>query len=97
MQLKKVYSAIGPYIFSSTDIYRIVNFDSIYSSIPVGFRGISMSFLSQKTHTGNFLRPEVILSRNYIRKCSIWLRPSPIINLLFFKNAIKAELLGVRS
>ena len=67
-----------------------------YSSIPVGFRAILMSFLSflsQKTYPGEFVRPEVILSRTYLRKCSIWLGLPPIIN---FENTIKSELLGVR-
>ena len=61
------------------------------SSIPVGFRAILMSFLSflsQKAYPGEFLRPEVILSRSYLRKCSIWLGSLPIINLSFFKNVI---------
>ena len=45
------------------------------SLIPVGFRAISMSFLSflsQKTYPEEFLRPEVILRRGYLRKCNIW-------------------------
>ena len=70
-----------------------------YSLIPVGFRAISMSFLSflsQKTYPGEFLKPEVILSRSYLRKCKIWPGPPSIINLSFFKNAIKSEPLGVR-
>ena len=69
------------------------------SSIPVGFRAILvsfLSFLSQKTYPGEFVRPEVILSRSYLRKCSIWLGLPPIINLSFFKNTIKSEPLGVR-
>ena len=55
-----------------------------------------LSFLSQKTYTGEFLKPEVILSRSYLRKCGIWLGPHSIINFLLFKNAIKSEPLGVR-
>ena len=46
-----------------------------YSLISVGFRAILMSFLSflsQKTYP----RPEVILSRNYLRKRSTW--PPPL-------------------
>ena len=46
------------------------------SLIPAGFRAILMSFLSfvsQKTSPGDFLRPEVILNRRYLRKCSIFL------------------------
>ena len=31
------------------------------------------SFLSQKTYPEKFLRPEVILSRSYLRKCNVWL------------------------
>ena len=61
-----------------------------YSSIPVGFRVISISYPEES------LRPEVILCINYLRKCSIWLAPPPIISLSSFKNAIKSELLGVR-
>ena len=60
-----------------------------------------MSFLDfscQKTYPGEFSRPEVILNRNYLRKCSIstvsWGTPSA--NLLYFKNSIKSEPLGVR-
>ena len=55
-----------------------------------------LSFLSQKTYPGEFLKPEVILSRSYLRKCKIWPGPPSIINLSFFKNAIKSEPLGVR-
>ena len=65
----------------------------------VGFRVISMSFLSflsQKTYPGEFLRPKVILSRSYLRKFSVWRCAPSIINLSFFKNAIKSEPLGVR-
>ena len=45
-----------------------------YSLISVGFRAIFMSllsFLSQKIDPGDFLKLEVILSRSYLRKCSI--------------------------
>ena len=45
-----------------------------YSLMPVGFRAILMSFLSflsQKTFPGEFLRPELILSRSYLRNCCI--------------------------
>ena len=45
-----------------------------YSSIPVNFRAVSMtflSFLSQQTDPGEFLRPEAILSRSYLTKGSI--------------------------
>ena len=73
-----------------------------YSLRPVGFRAIWMSFLgfmSQNTYPEEFLRPEVILSQTYLRKCSIWRPPPPhshIINFSFFKNVIKSESLGVR-
>ena len=70
-----------------------------YSLIPVGFREIKMSFmsfLSQKTYPGELLRTEIILSKNYLRKYSIWPPPSIIINLSFVENAINSELLGVR-
>ena len=76
--------------------YRL---DFAYSSITVGFRAISMSFLSflsRKTYPGKVLRPEVILSRSYLRKCIIWLPPLIIINLTFLKIAIKSEPLGVK-
>ena len=53
-----------------------------------------LNFLSQKTYPDEFLRSEVILNRCYLRKCSIW--PPPVINLSFFENAVKSELLGVR-
>ena len=46
-----------------------------YSLIAVGFRAtlISLfSFMSQKTYPRKFLRPEVILSRSYLTKCSIY-------------------------
>ena len=67
--------------------------------MPVEFRAISMSlwiFLSQKTYPGEFLRPDTILSRSYLRKYSIWQGSPPIITLLFLKNAIKSESLEVR-
>ena len=70
-----------------------------YSLIPVGFRAILTSFLSflnQKTYPGEYLRPGVILSRSYLRKCCICLSLPPIIiNLSFVNNAINSELLGV--
>ena len=69
-----------------------------YSLIPVDFGATLMSlfgFLSQKKYPGEFLRPEVILSRSYLRKCSIWSEVPPVINLSFFKNAIKSGPLRV--
>ena len=51
-----------------------------YSISTVGFRAIWMSFLSfmsQNTYPEGFLRPEVILSQTYLRKCSIWRPPPP--------------------
>ena len=42
--------------------------------MPLGFNAIIMSFLrflSQKTYPGEFSRPGIYLSRNYLRKCSI--------------------------
>ena len=66
-----------------------------HSLTPVGFRAISMSFLSilsQKTYPGEALRP-----KGYFDVvCSIWMGPHPIINLPLFKNAIKSEPLRVR-
>ena len=82
----------------------MVNFDSIClwlnTSRFYGNFDIIFEFLSQKSHPGKFLKPEVILSRNYLRKFSVWLPapPSPpiIINLPFLKNAINSEPLGIR-
>ena len=54
--------------------------DFSYSLIPVGFKAILMtflSFLSQKTYPGEFLRAEVILSRSYLGNCCNWL-PTPL-------------------
>ena len=71
-----------------------------YSLKTVDFRAILMSFLtffSQKTNPAEFLRQEVILSKGYRRKCSIWSEPLTIINLLFFKNAIKSDQLMIIS
>ena len=70
-----------------------------YSSASVGYRSISMSFLSflsQNTYPGEFLKPEVILNRSYSNKCSISLGLPLIINLSFLKNVIKYEPFGVR-
>ena len=69
-----------------------------YSLMPVVFRAISMSFLSfvsQKRYSGEFLRPEVILSRSYLSYFCIWRSPLIIINLWFFKTITNSELLGV--
>ena len=71
-----------------------------YSLKTVDFRAILMSFLtffSQKTNPAEFLRQEVILSKGYRRKCSIWSEPLAIINLLFFKNATKSDQLMIIS
>ena len=69
-----------------------------HSLIRVDFRAISksfLSFISQKTYSGKFSRQEVNLSRRYLRKCSIWLPPSPsppcIFNLSFFQNGTKSD------
>ena len=40
-----------------------------------------LNFLSQKRYPGEFLRPEVILSRSYLRKCCIWCSPFTRISL----------------
>ena len=69
-----------------------------YSFIPVGFRAILMlflSFLSQKIYPAEFVKPEVLLSRRYLRKCSIWPGAPSVIN--FSKNAIISEPLGFRN
>ena len=66
------YSATS---FFFTDICRTFS----HSLILVGFRATLMSFLSflsHKPYPGEFLRPEVILSRSYLRNCCIW--PPPI-------------------
>ena len=98
--IKKGLLNYSPILLFLTDIYHIVILIKFsYSLIPVGFRVILMSFLSflsQKTYPKEFLRPEVILSRSYLRNCCIWWSPLIIINLSFFKNAINSEPLGVR-
>ena len=100
-RLKKVYSAVVPHVFF-LKIYtaRKILIGFAYSSILVGFRAILMLFLkilSQKIYPDENLRSEVILSRSYLRKCSIWLPRSIIINFPFFKYAVNSEPLGVRS
>ena len=70
-----------------------------YDSVPAGFRAILISFLSffsQKTYPVKIFRPEVVLSRSYLKKCSVWLGSPPIINFSFLRNAIKSEPFGVR-
>ena len=54
-----------------------------------------LSFLSQKKYAGEFLRPEVVISRSYPKKV-VFGRSHMIIKLSFFKNAINSEPLGVR-
>ena len=79
--------------------YSVTSFFTDIHCIPAGFRAISMSFLSflsQKTFTGEFLRPWVILSKSYLRKRSNWPGPSSSIIFSFFENAIKSERVGVR-
>ena len=77
--IKKGLLNYSPTLLFLTDIYHIVILIKFsYSLIPVGFRAILMSFLSflsQKTYPKEFLRPEVILSRSYLRNCCIWLPP----------------------
>ena len=64
-----------PHLFFAqiyTGWYILIGF--AHSLIPVSFREILMlflSFISQKTYPGEFLRPEVILNRIYLRKYSI--------------------------
>ena len=78
----------------------MVNFDRICLQFNTSrFQGnfdVIFEFLESKAYAREFLRSEVILSRSYLRKCSIWLGPPHIINLSFFKNAMKSEPLGVR-
>ena len=69
-----------------------------YSSIPVGFRAISMSFLSflsQKIPRGAFKTRDYI-KQKLSKKMQYLAGIPPIINLSFFKNVIKFEPLGVR-
>ena len=61
--------------FFFSDIYCMVTMKYrqgfAYSSIPVGFSAISMSFLSflsQTIYPGEFLRPEGILNRSYLKQ-----------------------------
>ena len=78
---KKVYSAmvqLFTQLFSQiyTEWKTLIGF--AYSSTPVGFRVILMSFLSfliKKSCPREFLRPEAFLSRSYLRKWSIWSGP----------------------
>ena len=72
--------------------YRSVSYDYDFRVTLMSF----LSFLSQKTFPGEFLRPEVIFGRSHLRRRIIWPGLCPSINLSFFKNAIKFEPLGVR-
>ena len=93
MRLKKAlfsYSATSFYSQIYTAWQILIEFS--YSLIPVGCRAILMSclsFESQKTYPGEFLRPEVILSRSYLRKCSIWLLKNYQYMLKIFHDAHK--------
>ena len=72
----KIHYQCHIYFFSQIYIAQYVLTGFAYMLIPVGFRRISMSFLSflsQKTYPLEFLTTEVILSRIYLRKCSIQL------------------------
>ena len=77
--LRKVllsYSAAS--FFHRYKLHKNILIGFSYSLIPVGFRTILMlflSFMSQKIYPGEFLRPEVVLSRSYQRNCCIWLPP----------------------
>ena len=97
---QNAHSAIVPHFFL-TDIYCITNLIGFaYSLIAVGFGAILMlffGFVSQKSYPERILRPEVMLSRSYLTKCSIWPTFPIIINLSFLKNAIISEPLGVKS
>ena len=73
----------------------MVNFDRVYLELKLlGFRAISitfLSFLSQKTYPGKFLRPEVILSRSFPKKV-VFGRVLPLSSIChIFKNAVKSE------
>ena len=93
VQLKKVCSVIVLHLFfSQTYTARYILIGFVYSSVPVDFRAISMSFLSflsQKTYPGKFLRPKVILSGIYLRKCNIWLPPPFYHKFVIFKKRHK--------
>ena len=67
-----------PLFFHRYILHKKILIGFSYSLIPVGFRTILMlflSFMSQKIYPGEFLRPEVVLSRSYQRNCCIWLPP----------------------
>ena len=53
-----------------------------------------LNFLSQKRCPGEFLRPEVILSRSYLRNCCIWWSPLTRISLLIGTNGKPLAAIG---
>ena len=60
--------------FSFTDIYWMAKFGFFYSSKPISFTSISISFsnfLSQKTYPDEYSRPDVVWNGSYQRKSGI--------------------------
>ena len=53
-----------------------------------------LNFLSQKRYPGEFLRPEVILSRRYLRHCYIWFPPLTRISLPIGTNGKPLAAIG---
>ena len=53
-----------------------------------------LNFLSQKRYPGEFLRPEVILSRSYLRNCCIWWYPLIRISLPIETNGRPLAAIG---
>ena len=53
-----------------------------------------LNFLSQKRYPGEFLRPEVILSRCYLRNCCIWCSPLTRISLPIGTNGKPLAAIG---
>ena len=53
-----------------------------------------LNFLSQKRYPGEFLRPEVILSRSYLRNCCIWWFPRTRISLPIGANGKPLAAIG---
>ena len=53
-----------------------------------------LNFLSQKRYPGEFLRPEVILSRRYLRHCYIWFPSLTRISLPIGTNGKPLAAIG---
>ena len=78
---------------SFSQIYTTWKFfiGSAFSSIPVGFRQFKCLFwvtwVKKNIPSGIFMT-EVISSRSYLRKCSIWMGPPRIINFFHFLKVL---------